>query len=538
MNCSALNCKNPPTVQCICNNERKFFCAVDLSKHITNYPSMQHQTTAIINEDQNSKAVVLNKLNELIARINKNKIDLTEDFSRIVSCLETKFFHTLKELEGISKSLKIFIDKIESDPNLLGDCRLKRVLFSNISVARQELQIWDSIYNFSINSYDLESSIKNYANITIDLEYLYSENELKVIGSNSNISHESSIIRNDYINNSSNSQSELYRSKDMCLMGHDLKWSAISLLIKNEKDNLLLINCSKCNNSFSSACWVCSKCCEFYLCERCGSSENIKTKAFKCGNNHNLIWRPDACAQYEIEGKGKRFKCRACNKVMNEPSWNCKQCDYDVCQACGSNTFGQSPYFQKPKCKLNHTLTKVNADIINNSRSCDICSRNFIGESYFCKICDYSVCSGCFSYFEKPCAGHPILKCMQMHLMRWEVPERFQCDSCYENLLQAHYQCKQCNFDICLECSNMLVKNAIKPENKTHGENMHPLKWSSKPEDSENSISSCSECNLRFKTGMYCCTMCRNKYCIRCYDNPKQNNIKNKLESNLLHIRN
>jgi hypothetical protein len=67
-----------------------------------------------------------------------------------------------------------------------------------------------------------------------------------------------------------------------------------------------------------------------------------------------------------------------------------------------------------------------------------------------------------------------------------------------------------------------LMNCISKNEKKTHGQQNHPLEWVCHPPGAVDGASNCNLCGLRYKTGMFCCRLCQNKYCALCYHDPNR----------------
>ena len=552
MKCSIATCSSSPMFQCICNNERKYFCEPDLTKHIVSNSGANHQTSALDAQiDSRVKPLVVTKLEDLQKKISDSKRQLTADFSRTISAFEDRFRKIISDMDDKSRDLVSFIKILTSSTGQLKDCRIKKVLEMPFDKAKQEISSWDSLYNFSLNSYEMSESIKKYGSQEDEFEYIFTNKERKqqakeMVAEPSRTSlHKSGTLKQEDFERLNNppaqsappaqqappASSSLNRPErnsisrsQKCNNGHDLKWTITVPFNYYKKCKSFFINCDRCKTMFSASCWNCASCC-YDLCEKCGNDVGLVSPKLKCEQNHELFWRPDTCFYYETKGRGHNFKCRICNQIKNEPNWHCRFCDYDVCKNCASTRYNQNPIASSAKCKQGHNLTSkvvapVNISGMLLTPKCDCCSNNFQGQALICESCNYFICFNCKEFFESPSAGHPIFRCQQTHLLRWVKPETFQCDACYKKLQQEHYKCKECNFDLCFECSDVMLTCIIKNDKKTHGNQSHPLTWVCHPSWAENGATGCNLCGLKYKTGMYCCKTCRNSYCALCYNQP------------------
>jgi hypothetical protein len=138
------------------------------------------------------------------------------------------------------------------------------------------------------------------------------------------------------------------------------------------------------------------------------------------------------------------------------------------------------------------------------------------------------LCPECREYHERPVAGHPILSCRKHHWMRWAKATFHKCDLCYRNFNTERYRCRECDFDICIECSDILINVIVSNKKKTHRLD-HPLTWKCNPIETGNKDIFCSCCKVKFdKAGMFCCKVCDVAFCAPCYQNPKR--VKRKID--------
>ena len=295
------------------------------------------------------------------------------------------------------------------------------------------------------------------------------------------------------------------------------------------KSESFYIKCKACGHDFSSACWTCTTC-QQELCEKCGIHIGLLPKNSKCLSNRNLIWRPDSSAYYESKGLKYGFNCKLCKMFKTNSSWHCRICEYDICKKCMRKSFDVRPFEIKLNCHKGHDLKKQTLAIKNlkdmNGKAlipkCNLCSKQFRGKGLACTPCNFYYCTECVEYLESPAAGHPILSCQSKHLMRWVTSEEFQCSICSGKFNQEHYKCKECNFNVCLNCSQVMINCVNANEIKNHGNEQHRLKWNFRFRDSINGAVQCYTCKINYKAGMFSCEQCQNKYCAFCYDNPNK----------------
>ena len=143
MKCSIASCSNAPMFQCICNNERKYFCESDLTKHIVSNSGANHQTSTLEAQvDSRVKPLVVSKLEDLQRKISDCKRQLTADFSRTISAFEDKFRKIISDMNDKSQNLASYIKILTTDLGQLKDCRIKKVLEMSHDKAKQETSTW------------------------------------------------------------------------------------------------------------------------------------------------------------------------------------------------------------------------------------------------------------------------------------------------------------------------------------------------------------------------------------------------------------
>ena len=158
------------------------------------------------------------------------------------------------------------------------------------------------------------------------------------------------------------------------------------------------------------------------------------------------------------------------------------------------------------------------------SPKCKSCNSHFSGNCFSCDSCNFVLCPDCHKFQTLPVAGHPILRCQSAHLLRWAPSSKFICDLCCVEKDEERYRCKRCNYDICAQCSEILVDIIIQNTNKTHGQANHPLKWNPVPSLSNNGNPvTCGICKIPYKrAGMFSCVTCDSHYCLQCYNDPNR----------------
>ena len=542
MNCFIANCANKASFECICSNSRKNFCKDHFITHLTCDPPPHNNRQLEVALNPEVINLVIKSLEDLSKKVPVYKRQLIEDFSRVISSFEERSRIVFKSLDDYSKTLNKMIIDIRTSPNSISESRIKKTLFFELNEAKSEVAQWE-VFSFSLNNFELNKSIKEWAIIEEDFNYLFTLDQKKFKNKVSEQPNKS-LSRSDTLSSNNSEPSSPIKpqvsnpapsaaprasisSKLLCSKNHELSWSHLVPFKYFSKAKNFTITCDSCKSDFSSSCWNCDQC-SYDNCESCGLKKGVIPPKLKCNNNHELLWRPDAPYYYQLKNQGHNFKCRKCNSFKSEPSWHCRDCDFDICSACGITHFNQNPFVSSTKCRNKHVLIKKNCPGFNINGmvlapKCDCCKKNFTGEGQVCEPCGYHLCFQCAEFYNNPSAGHPVFRCQNEHLLRWTTTEQFQCDACYLKLQGEHYKCKECNFDLCFNCSNVLIKCIVKNDKKTHGAAQHPLiyKWNAGA-GRTNGVRNCNLCNLGYKTGMYACNQCENSYCINCYNDPSR----------------
>lgn len=206
--------------------------------------------------------------------------------------------------------------------------------------------------------------------------------------------------------------------------------------------------------------------------------------------------------------------CSWCQSQTPGPHWHCRSCLFDVCISCAQQRGYISPA-TSAKCKNKHPLTEKNSD--GRILPCLMCKKMFNGKCFLCVDCNYVICDDCQNFLKSPAPGHPIVRCTEKHLLRWHTRGGFNCDACNQNKDEERFKCKECNYDICADCSNSLIASICKTGPKCCPQ-LHQLLWCFETNEiflgMPYKCDGCKRINKRI--GSYRCAECELDICFTC----------------------
>ena len=174
------------------------------------------------------------------------------------------------------------------------------------------------------------------------------------------------------------------------------------------------------------------------------------------------------------------WKCNICKKSKRGiASFNCKECDFDVCEECfiemplqeqGQQEY-QIPLQGYHQCKIPQnnpplvippgfipTQEQENAETFHDhplnyeeklNNTCHVCEQKIGGkEGYKCKECSLILCLNCYnkiSYGTKK-------KSLHKHDLILQKRNKWKCNKCKKKKGNASFYCKKCDFDVCIDC--------------------------------------------------------------------------------------
>jgi hypothetical protein len=171
------------------------------------------------------------------------------------------------------------------------------------------------------------------------------------------------------------------------------------------------------------------------------------------------------------------WKCNICKKSKKDnASFNCKQCDFDVCDECffqipqqGQQGYqmqqeGYSQQYQNPQGNQQiqpgyaQTQEQDNYESFHDhplnyeeklNDKCSLCEQNIGGkEGYKCKECPLILCLNCLNkiYYGTKKKSH------HKHDLILQPRSNWKCNICKNKNGNAAFYCKQCDFDACVDC--------------------------------------------------------------------------------------
>ena len=314
--------------------------------------------------------------------------------------------------------------------------------------------------------------------------------------------------------------------------------------------------CKLCLKQINGNAYKCNEC-PIVLCLNCSDKIFYGSKN-KAIHQHELFLRDR-----------HSWKCNICKKSKKDnAAFNCKQCDFDVCDDCffqipqqGQQGYqmqqeGYAQQYQIPQGNQQmqpayaqsqeqddyeafHDHPLHYEERLNDK--CKLCEQNIGGkEGYKCKDCPLILCFNCLNkiyYGTKK-------KSLHNHDLILQERSNWKCNICKQKKGNASFYCKECDFDACQDCyiektnQGSYSSNQINIQNQQYQQNQqeksigtdvsrheHPLYYSEKLKEK------CCLClkNLNNEKG-YKCKNCKFSLCFNC-----SNRIFNKPQNKLLH---
>ena len=190
--------------------------------------------------------------------------------------------------------------------------------------------------------------------------------------------------------------------------------------------------------------------------------------------------------------------CIICNKSQTcEQGNKCKECSLIICDMCSISIRGEL----QSHFKHEHSLCITKGKNIQ----CNVCKKEtkYMAFYFNCKQCNYNICLYCYNPYRKKednallLHEHPLIKFNETNLIK--------CQMC-ESEIKSGYKCSNCQIFLCYECTNNIYSHKKKQEFHEH-----PLFLNFRDQWS------CAFCNSSFKNTLsFYCKKCNLDYCVDC----------------------
>ena len=138
-----------------------------------------------------------------------------------------------------------------------------------------------------------------------------------------------------------------------------------------------------------------------------------------CNNNHGLSWSNSNALIQFFNNRSYWINCNGCRTQYTTPGWSCSKCDFSLCESCGIIQGHPPPNLRCPK---DHALRwRCDTSIYYQSLgrapnyTCNFCGISDNGPNWHCRECNYDICINCGSS-AKLIAPTPITCCYTHHL--------------------------------------------------------------------------------------------------------------------------
>lgn len=240
----------------------------------------------------------------------------------------------------------------------------------------------------------------------------------------------------------------------------------------------------------------------------------------KCKNNHKLKWTYIVPFDYFKKFKNYWITCSFCEQTYSRPSWTCSDCNYDICEKCSSAIKIKSP---KLVCTKGHELlwrTDVsmyyNAKGLGHNATCNNCKVKKYEAHWHCRECEFDICQTCGEN-----AGFIgiklVMNCPNGHPLvgldnsRLNISGNIFCSQCKQtkNLLGKSYECLDCIYSLCVDCYEY-SNSPIGAHPVLSCRSSHYLRWYKKRDFF------CAYCLEMKNEELFACNLCNFTVCARC----------------------
>ena len=203
-----------------------------------------------------------------------------------------------------------------------------------------------------------------------------------------------------------------------------------------------------------------------------------------------------------IQESIKEKICTLCLKVKSSnKGYKCNSCPLIICDECANKIV----IYHYSNSMHEHSLCMIN----DENCQCNKCNKNLFANKNFyfnCKICNFNLCLNCYypersegNNEETPIHQHPLKNISDLNT--------FICNLCENEIKGGGCKCFTCELTLCKQCANNIYK--LKRKKELHE---HPLFLVNKQNWK------CCDCENSFKNkAAFNCNKCSLDFCDECY---------------------
>ena len=239
-----------------------------------------------------------------------------------------------------------------------------------------------------------------------------------------------------------------------------------------------------------------------------------------CRKNHKLLLSSDSANFYSfLNNSNSLARCDYCEKIIKGPNYHCRICSFDVCILC-SKTNNFYP-IKSLECNAKHPLawTKSTSELGINSVTCDRCETSYSSSGWRCKNCDFDICIKCSENLGIQTPFMYPLFCLNNHnLLCKEADQNDYCSYCKNPISSVHWKCSSCNFSLCLFCSARAGHKVPICKFKHYLVSFVPkAKKFWRLSTTQLLCKTCCKCQKKIEEESWRCTQCNMSICMDCY---------------------
>lgn len=220
------------------------------------------------------------------------------------------------------------------------------------------------------------------------------------------------------------------------------------------------------------------------------------------------------------------FTCDGCfqKQKLGAHLHGCRRCNFDLCISCvNKRKQNHKVALAQPHCPNDHILRHFRTP--TSTYTCDVCNKSqaLLDEMYGCRQCNYDTCRECYDLLvnsakvEQP---EP-LTCPNQHALAIFTVERgkYGCNICHKEspLYSRMYGCRACDYDICMVCYEKMINGeGIFVDKSVYCPSNHVVK-KIRYLLPRHACSKCLKMN-GFNSLMYSCRTCNFDLCSKCFN--------------------